>query len=89
MEKTTASLVCVMFLTMILVRKAESKSTSPLRHIASYDRSNVRCDDSKKDQAKEKKTPQKTMNPVALLLKCIPSFSTELDKNRLAKAGSS
>ena len=40
---------------MILVRKAHPKSTNPLRHIASYDRSNVRCDDSKKDQAKEKK----------------------------------
>lgn len=53
--KTTASLVGVTFVMMILVRKAHPKSTNPLRHIASYDRSNVRCDDSKKDQAKEKK----------------------------------
>lgn len=74
MEKTTASLVCVMFLMMILVRKAEWKSTSPLRHIASYDRSNVRCDDSRKDQAKEKKKPSKNHEPCGTTFEMYPFF---------------
>lgn len=40
-------------------------------------------------QKKKKKKTLTNHGLVALPLKCIPSFSMELDKNRLAKAGSS
>ena len=63
-----------MFLVMILVRKAKSKSTSPLRHIASYDRSNVRRDGSKKDQAKEKKKISKNHEPCGTTFEMYPFF---------------
>lgn len=56
-------------------------------HSARYDRSNVRCNKSKKKketgQRKNKKIPQQAIGPAAPHLKCIPSFSTELDENSL------